>query len=151
MYRKIILLLFISSLTFAQTYTIDNTFNPSDLGIYNQDLGRAGAFLNNGKLLTLNEYGLNSSDRYVNRRNIDGSVDNSYTNSPIPLSMSGMFVNKMLGNFVTLNVGTNSNEIYFNSYDINGVLITSFISPVFYNSFIQKVIFLDDGKLIVLG
>jgi uncharacterized delta-60 repeat protein len=150
-----ILFILITSIAFGQTYTIDNTFNPTDTGIYRQYVGKFGSLLNNGKILTVEGIGWLNTDIY--RLNSDGSIDNSFAKLNIPYSIDRFFANPIQGNFITVIRNTNSNpeNITLKRYDANGVEVSSFTSPIFTKSndygAINKISFLSDGKILIFG
>jgi uncharacterized delta-60 repeat protein len=150
-----ILFLLITSMTFGQTYTIDNTFNPTDTGIYSQYVGKFGSLLNNGKILTVEGIGWLNADIY--RLNSDGSVDNSFSKLKIPYTIDRFFANPIQGNFITVirNTDSSPENITLKRYDANGVEISSFTSPIFTKSndygAINKISFLSDGKILIFG
>lgn len=142
----------IASIINAQTFTIDKTFNPSDLGIYSQDNGKWGIILDNGKILTSQD-----GTEGIYRLNSDGSADNTFTKTPGPLSSAKIFfANKTSGNYIVpFNIDGSPDATGLKSYNPNGSLNTSFSSPVLsYNSSyarINNVYFLNDGKILVFG
>ena len=157
MKKIIIFLILIHSITFAQTYTVDNTFNPSDTGVYSQYVGEFGTLLNDGKILTTEGYGLGYSDIY--RLNNDGSIDNSFSKLKIPYPIDDLFANPISGNFITVIGNLYSDSTTIKSYDANGVPVLYFTSPIFtknqtqgYNGAgINKIYFLNDGKFLIFG
>lgn len=153
MKKIIILFILIASIAQAQTFTVDDTFNPSDLGVYAQDLGKWGVILDNGKILTSQD-----GTKGIYRLNSDGSADNSFTKTPEPQTTSAkiFFANKLSGNYIVpINSQSPPDNTSLKSYNSNGSLNSSFTSPIFlYNNGyarINKVCFLSDGKLLVLG
>lgn len=149
-----ILLIFISAISYGQTYSIDNTFNPSDKGVYSQYVGEFGAVLNNGKILTTEGFGRGYTDIY--RLNSDGSVDDSFAKLNIPYSIEHLFANRILGNFITVKGDIYSDDTTLKSYDANGVEISSFTSPKFTKTdnlggSISKIYFLSNGKFLIFG
>ncbi|WP_264537537.1 delta-60 repeat domain-containing protein [Flavobacterium sp. N1736] len=147
-----IVFILIASIAQAQTFTVDNTFNPSDLGVYSQNIGKWGIILDNGKILTSKD-----DTEGVYRLNSDGSTDNSFTKTPGPLSSAKLFfANKTNGNYILpINVDAPSSSTILKSYNSNGSLNATFIPPVFiYNSGyarLNKIYFLSDGKILVFG
>jgi hypothetical protein len=144
-----IIFILIASIAQAQTFTVDNTFNPSDLGVYAQDLGKWGVILDNGKILTSKD-----GTKGIYRLNSDGSEDNSFTKTPEPETTSAkiFFANKLSGNYIVpVNSQSSQDNTSLKSYNSDGSLNSSFSSPVFlYNNGyarINKVCFLSDGKL----
>lgn len=149
-----IILIFISAISYGQTYSLDNTFNPSDTGVYSQYIGEYGVVLNNGKILTTGGLEVINTDIY--RLNSDGSVDNSFTKLNIPYSIDRFFANRILGNFITVKGSIDSEDTTLKSYDANGVEISSFTSPKFTKTdnlggAISKIFFLNDGKFLIFG
>jgi uncharacterized delta-60 repeat protein len=149
-----IILIFITSIGFGQTYSLDNTFNPSDTGVYSQYVGEYGVVLNSGKILTTGGLEVRNTDIY--RLNSDGSLDNSFTKLNIPYSIDRFFANRILGNFITVKGSIDSEDTTLKSYDANGVEISSFTSPKFTKTdnlggAISKIFFLNDGKFLIFG
>ncbi|MGH2664390.1 T9SS type A sorting domain-containing protein [Flavobacterium sp.] len=153
--KKITLLfLIVSSISFGQNFVLDPTFNPSDTGIYTEEIGTKGVFLDNGKILTGQGFGMSPS---IFRLNNDGSVDNTFPQLMIDYYIDRFFADKALGNFITTSHSYDTNnEIALRSYNANGGLINSFTSPIFKKTnntqgSITKIVFLNDGKFLVLG
>ncbi|MBC5836828.1 T9SS type A sorting domain-containing protein [Flavobacterium muglaense] len=148
-----ILFILIVSLTQAQTFTVDNRFNPSDLGVYAQDLGKWGVILDNGKILTSKD-----GTEGIYRLNSDGSADNSFTKTSEPLTTNAkfFFANKLSGNYIVpFNSQSSPDNTSLKSYNSDGSLSSSFTPPIFsYNNGyarINKIHFLSDGKTLVFG
>jgi uncharacterized delta-60 repeat protein len=155
-----LILIFISTICIGQTYTIDNNFNPSDTGIYSQIVGGDGVILNDGKILTIKGIGWGYADIY--RLNTDGSKDTSFTELNLPYSIDRFFANSIQGNFITAKGTSNSDNTTLQCYDSNGLVVTSFSTPIFTktvpfapNTFsgsnINKIYFLNDGKFLIFG
>lgn len=148
-----ILFILIASNAQAQTFTVDNSFNPSDLGVYAQDLGKRGVILDNGKILTSRD-----GTEGIYRLNSDGSSDNSFTKTPEPLTTSAkfFFANKLSGNYIVpVNSQSSPDNTSLKSYNSDGSSSSSFTPPIFlYNNGyarINKIYFLSDGKILVFG
>jgi uncharacterized delta-60 repeat protein len=154
--KKIAFTLFLfSSIVFGQNYSIDNTFNPTDTGVFNQDIGSNGNILDNGKILSLNNGTPFLERKKLFRLNADGSIDNTFPTIISNYYIDGLFANKALGNFIISFINQSTNQINIKSYDANGIISSTFITPTFsYNGSgnrINKIIFLTDGKFLILG
>ncbi|WP_264558872.1 T9SS type A sorting domain-containing protein [Flavobacterium sp. N2270] len=152
------------NVNYGQTYTIDNTFNPTDNGIYNQFIGLYGTILNNGKILTSEGIGTRSPffldgpsalERCIYRLNNDGSVDNSFTKVNLDYLVKSFFANPNQGNFITVNNNVSGNSTELKSYNNNGIMDATFNVPILSRNggagSISKIQFLNDGKILILG
>ncbi len=156
------------NVNYGQTYTIDNTFNPTDNGIYNQFVGLYGTILNNGKIITSEGigtggppllFGLFAVEPCIYRLNNDGSIDNSFAKVNLDYLTQRFFANPSQGNFITVNSNATGNGTELKSYNNNGIIDAAFNIPILSNfsngieglANISKIQFLNDGKILILG
>lgn len=143
----------------AQTFDVDPSFNPSDQGKYHQHIGEYGVPLNSGKILTTDGIGWAYTKIY--RLNNDGSKDNSFSELSLPYSIEGFFANPIQGNCITVDSDSNYQTTTLQSYNlINNSLIPSFSISVlkfdtststYHAGGISKIVFLNNGKFLILG
>lgn len=148
---------FLSQNGIAQT--IDNTFNPTDNGAYQQNIGTKSVLLPDGKLLSVYDNPLLGINHKIIKLNSDGSVDPvfNYTDQSY---IDEIFV-KPDGKFVTTVFSHNeiSGNSTIKSYNADGTINTGFTIPVFENLsagnpdniYIWDVIYQNDGKIIAVG
>ena len=131
------------NVNYGQTYTIDNTFNPTDNGIYNQFVGLYGTILNNGKILTSEGigtggppllFGLFAVEPCIYRLNNDGSIDNSFAKVNLDYLTQRFFANPSQGNFITVNSNATGNGTELKSYNNNGIIDAAFNIPILSNN-----------------
>ncbi|SHI73691.1 T9SS type A sorting domain-containing protein [Flavobacterium terrae] len=161
--RKLYALLFFSLTLFSQNRTIDNTFNPSETGIFQQNIGRNGVLLPNGKILTVYHQIDGYSDGKVILLNSDGSIDNSFSCPASVVNVNNSADYKIYakndGSFLTLLGYSDSsgNNFSLKSFTSTGSLVSNFTSPQFSGSpagtavAINKIIYQNDGKIIIVG
>ncbi len=161
--RKLYLLLFFNLTLFSQNRTIDNTFNPSETGTFQQNIGRNGVLLSNGKILTVYHQIDGYSDGKVILLNSDGSIDNSFSCPASVVNVNHSADYKIYakndGSFLTLlgSSDTSYNSFSLKSFTSTGALVNNFTSPQFSGSpagtavTINKIIYQNDGKIIIIG
>jgi uncharacterized delta-60 repeat protein len=152
-------ILFLSLKTIAQIPTIDNTFNTTDNGNYQQYIGRESLLLSDGKLLSI--YGQTGPYSKIIRLNQDGSIDTTFNYTDQNSSGSKIYVKsdgKFLITIQNYNNITGSTSI--KSYNADGTLDVNFTSPKFDNinsngsidyNYINGLIYQNDGKIIIAG
>lgn len=152
------ILLVLSLNLFAQAPPIDNTFNSSETGVYQQKIGRHGVLLPNSKILTSYSDG-NLTSSKVLLLNTDGSLDNSFNSDATSIGSSDIMIYpKSDGKFITFTGAYNSTDVMkFRSFNADGTINTSFTEPVLggpttgMSLFVKKIIYQDDGKILIVG
>lgn len=140
--------------------TIDNTFNPTDNGTYEQNIGINSVLLADGKLLAVYEHPTGILPyRKIVRLSADGSIDPTF-NFTDQGYMSEIFV-KSDGKFMVPIDTYNdiSGNMTVKCYNADGSLNTGFTFPVFENMSsgspdnirIIDAIYQNDGKIIIVG
>jgi len=155
--KKIYLLVLFTINLFGQTRNIDNSFSPSDNGAYQQNIGKHGVLLTNGKILTSYSENFNVLSKVI-ALNPNGSIDNTF-NCPGSSGSESTIYAKNDGSFLTRTgfSDTSGNNYVFKSFNADGSEVTSFISPQFSGTSpgtavaINRVIYQNDGKIIIVG
>lgn len=156
--KKTLLFLVFSLNLYAQAPPLDNTFNASETGVYQQHIGRNGAVLPSGKILTSFTEGNGTSSNVI-LLNADGSLDNTFNSNATYIASSEIRIfPKSDGKFITFTGSYDSYDpMLFKSFNADGTLDATFTQPVLggptagMSINVNKVIYQEDGKIIIVG
>lgn len=145
-YFFVILLLSLKIL--AQNQEPDPTFNAKETRVYRQDIGISGFCLPNNKILSVYQYGYEYNALLLNE---DGSPDKNFNTTDSYSGKSFDIYAKPDGKFLTLDYSGK-----LTGFNVDGTLNPDFkIAQLSTTSssplLIKKIIYQEDGKVIIFG